>query len=145
MDLVLACARAQRFATDCVAATDDTRPGRPSPFAALVALAELGVHPVTATVNIGDTVVDVEEGLNSGVWSVGLSVYCPQVICVEVVSGNDRDNSGRLRDVAKRHAYRLATRPTEFVALPHHCGHLPEPFPRGQAPRLPGGGSQTFM
>jgi phosphonoacetaldehyde hydrolase len=74
MEVVAARARAQGFVADCVVTADDTPLGRPSPFPALKALAELGVYPVEAAVKIGDTVVDIEEGLNGGMWSVGLAV-----------------------------------------------------------------------
>jgi phosphonoacetaldehyde hydrolase len=74
MDAVVARARAQRFTLDCVISADDTRLGRPSPFPALRALAELEVYPVEAAVKIGDTVVDIEEGLNGGMWSVGVAL-----------------------------------------------------------------------
>ena len=41
---------------------------------ALQALIRLSVSPVEAVVKIGDTVVDIEEGLNGGMWSVGVAV-----------------------------------------------------------------------
>jgi phosphonoacetaldehyde hydrolase len=34
----------------------------------------LGVFPMQAMVKVGDTLVDVEEGLNAGMWTVGLSL-----------------------------------------------------------------------
>ena len=34
---------------------------------------KLGVYPMEACVKIGDTVPDVEEGLNAGMWTVGLA------------------------------------------------------------------------
>jgi phosphonoacetaldehyde hydrolase len=74
MDVVVARAEAQGFAADCVVTTDDAPLGRPSPFLAVRALAELRVYPVEAAVKIGDTVVDIAEGLNGGMWSVGVSV-----------------------------------------------------------------------
>jgi phosphonoacetaldehyde hydrolase len=57
-----------------VISADDVPLGRPSPFPALRALTELGVYPVEAAVKIGDTVVDIEEGLNGGMWSVGVAI-----------------------------------------------------------------------
>jgi phosphonoacetaldehyde hydrolase len=74
MDVVVERAKAQGLVTDCVISADDVPLGRPSPFPALKALAELGVYPVEAAVKIGDTVVDIEEGLNGGMWSVGLAI-----------------------------------------------------------------------
>ncbi len=41
---------------------------------ALQALIKLSISPVEAVVKIGDTAVDVEEGLNGGMWSVGVAV-----------------------------------------------------------------------
>ena len=74
MDVVIERAQAQGFVLDYVVSADDVPLGRPSPFPALKALEELGVYPVEATVKIGDTVVDIEEGLNGGMWSVGLAI-----------------------------------------------------------------------
>ncbi len=34
---------------------------------------ELNVYPSQAVVNVGDTVVDVESGLNAGAWSIGVA------------------------------------------------------------------------
>ena len=35
---------------------------------------QLGVYPMQAMVKVGDTLVDIEEGLNAGMWSVGISL-----------------------------------------------------------------------
>ncbi len=32
----------------------------------------LGVYPLTTIVKVGDTVSDIQEGVNAGVWSVGV-------------------------------------------------------------------------
>jgi phosphonoacetaldehyde hydrolase len=74
MEAVIEGAAAQGLNADCVIAAEETPLGRPSPFQALKALGELGVYPVEAAVKIGDTVVDIEEGLNGGMWSVGLAL-----------------------------------------------------------------------
>ena len=34
----------------------------------------LNVFPMQAMVKVGDTVVDIEEGLNAGMWTVGISL-----------------------------------------------------------------------
>ncbi len=33
---------------------------------------QLGVYPAEAVVKIGDTIPDIEEGLNAGMWTVGV-------------------------------------------------------------------------
>lgn len=71
---VVRLAAEQGYAADSVVASEDTAVGRPSPLPALKALLDLAVWPVEAVVKIGDTVVDIEEGLNAGMWSIGVVV-----------------------------------------------------------------------
>lgn len=74
MAVVAAEAAVQGYRPDCIIAAEDAPLGRPSPFPAFAALARLGVYPVETVVKIGDTVVDIEEGRNGGMWSVGITV-----------------------------------------------------------------------
>lgn len=101
MAVVAAEAEAQGYRPDCVIAAEDAPLGRPSPFPALAALARLGVYPVEAVVKIGDTVVDIEEGLNGGMWSVGITVTGNEVGLTEAEwqALDERSRSER-RDVA---------------------------------------------
>lgn len=46
--------------------------GRPAPWMAVKVAMELGVYPPEAIVKVGDTVTDVQEGLNAGMWSVAV-------------------------------------------------------------------------
>jgi phosphonoacetaldehyde hydrolase len=74
MDVVLRVAKEQGYEPDVTVCAGDTPAGRPGPFMALQALIKLSISPVEAVVKIGDTVVDIEEGLNGGMWSVGVAV-----------------------------------------------------------------------
>jgi 2-aminoethylphosphonate-pyruvate transaminase len=71
MEIVTAEARRQGFAPDAVVTPAGLPAGRPAPWMALEAARLLGVHPVAAVVKIGDTVADVEEGRNAGMWTIG--------------------------------------------------------------------------
>lgn len=73
MDVVCKAAAAQGYEPDVVVAAGETPSGRPGPSMALKCLIEMDVHPVEACVKIGDTVVDVEEGLNAGMWTIALT------------------------------------------------------------------------
>lgn len=53
--------------------TDDVPAGRPSPWMIFRNMEALGVYPPACVVKIGDTVPDIEEGRNAGVWSIGLT------------------------------------------------------------------------
>jgi len=74
MDVVVRVAAEQGYETDVTICAGDTPAGRPGPFMALQALIRLSISPVEAVVKIGDTIVDIEEGLNGGMWSVGVAV-----------------------------------------------------------------------
>ncbi|MFW5637307.1 MAG: phosphonoacetaldehyde hydrolase, partial [Thermodesulfobacteriota bacterium] len=47
--------------------------GRPYPWMCYRNAIQLGVYPMSAMVKIGDTLSDIEEGLNAGMWTVGLT------------------------------------------------------------------------
>lgn len=48
--------------------------GRPGPFMALANVLALGITDVRACVKVDDTVPGITEGLNAGMWTVGLSL-----------------------------------------------------------------------
>ena len=66
-------ARKHGFEPDCVVSASDVPMGRPAPWMALEAAKQLGAYPMSACVKIGDTVPDIGEGLNAGMWSVGVA------------------------------------------------------------------------
>src|SRR5258706_4567 len=47
--------------------------GRPYPYMFLQNAIKLQVYPMEAVVKIGDTLPDIEEGLNAGMWTIGLA------------------------------------------------------------------------
>jgi phosphonoacetaldehyde hydrolase len=103
----------QGYVADCVVAAEDAPIGRPSPFPALQALITLGVYPVEAAVKIGDTIVDVEEGLNGGMWSVAVAVTGNEVgLSAEAWDGLPAPQQSRLRD---RAAARLRAAGAHYV------------------------------
>ncbi len=67
-------ARTQGYAPDvCVAASDVPR-GRPAPDMALKCALDLGVRSVRSCVKVDDTVPGILEGLNAGMWTIGVTV-----------------------------------------------------------------------
>jgi phosphonoacetaldehyde hydrolase len=73
MDIVTAEAKRRGFEPDCVVTADGLPAGRPYPWMAFRAATELQVYPLEAVVKIGDTVPDVLEGLNAGMWAVAVT------------------------------------------------------------------------
>ena len=67
-------AKNQGFEPDCTISASDVPVGRPSPFMAQLAMVKLGIWPVEACVKIDDTRPGIDEGLNAGMWTIGVAV-----------------------------------------------------------------------
>jgi phosphonoacetaldehyde hydrolase len=101
MDVVVHEATRQGYAPDAIVVAEDTPAGRPGPFPAWKALIDMQVAPAAAVVKIGDTVVDVEEGLNGGMWTIGITVTGNEVgLSVADWQALDTAEQDRLRTVA---------------------------------------------
>jgi phosphonoacetaldehyde hydrolase len=73
MAALLADAAAGGFSPETNVCADEVPAGRPAPWLALTAAMDLGVYPMPACVKVGDTLVDIAEGLNAGMWTVGIT------------------------------------------------------------------------
>ena len=67
-------AKRQGYEPDATVCAGDVPAGRPYPYMCLQNVIKLGVSAVQACVKIDDTVPGVEEGLNAGMWTIGLAV-----------------------------------------------------------------------
>jgi phosphonoacetaldehyde hydrolase len=74
LDFLVARAREQGFAPDCAICPQDVPGGgRPAPWMCYLNAIRLEVSPLWSMVKIGDTPSDVEEGLNAGMWTIGVT------------------------------------------------------------------------
>jgi phosphonoacetaldehyde hydrolase len=73
MELLLAEAKKRGYAPDSTVCATDVPAGRPEPWMCLRNAQNLGVYPMEAIIKIGDTLPDIEEGLNAGMWTIGLA------------------------------------------------------------------------
>jgi phosphonoacetaldehyde hydrolase len=64
----------QGYAPDSTVSASEMPAGRPYPFMCLMNAINLQVDCVAACVKVDDTIPGVEEGLNAGMWTVGLAV-----------------------------------------------------------------------
>ena len=64
----------QGYQPDSTVSASEMPAGRPYPFMCLQNAINLGVDCVAACVKVDDTIPGVEEGLNAGMWSIGLAV-----------------------------------------------------------------------
>ena len=74
MEINLRDAKRQGYEPDSTVCASDVPAGRPYPFMCLQNVINLQVSPVESCVKIDDTVPGVEEGLNAGMWTIGLAV-----------------------------------------------------------------------
>ena len=73
MKLLLGEAARRGYEPDSTVCATDVPAGRPEPWMCLENAKNLGIFPMQAIVKIGDTLPDIEEGLNAGMWSIGLA------------------------------------------------------------------------
>ena len=73
MEVLMPVAKEKGYAPDLMVCSSDTPAGRPYPWMCYRNAIELEIYPFEAIVKIGDTISDIEEGLNAGMWTVGLS------------------------------------------------------------------------
>lgn len=74
MKINLEDAKRQGYEPDATVCAADVPAGRPYPHMCLRNVIDLGVSTVQACVKIDDTIPGVEEGLNAGMWTIGLAV-----------------------------------------------------------------------
>jgi phosphonoacetaldehyde hydrolase len=74
MDVVTAEVAKKGYSPDCVVTAGEVGAGRPHPFMLYRNMQNLGLYPPKSVVKVGDTIVDIQEGINAGVWSVGVIV-----------------------------------------------------------------------
>jgi phosphonoacetaldehyde hydrolase len=63
----------QGYRTDRSLAPEDAGGGRPFPWMCYRLAMELKIFPLAACVKIGDTESDIAEGLNAGMWTIGVT------------------------------------------------------------------------
>jgi phosphonoacetaldehyde hydrolase len=74
MEILAPKAKENGYEPDCIVCPDEVPAGRPYPWMSYENAIRLGVYPMQAIVKVGDTLPDIEEGLNAGMWTVGLAL-----------------------------------------------------------------------
>ncbi len=73
MAALVPAARAQGYAPDAVVNSSEVPAGRPAPYMCYLNAVRLAVAPLEAMVKVGDTVADIQEGQNAGLWTVAVT------------------------------------------------------------------------
>ncbi|MCH4072036.1 phosphonoacetaldehyde hydrolase [Pseudoramibacter sp.] len=72
MKRVLPAAEAGGYRPECVVTPDVVGSGRPRPFMIYECMRQLDVYPPAHVLKVGDTIADIQEGRNAGVWTCGV-------------------------------------------------------------------------
>lgn len=73
MDNILPHAIAKGLVIDSVVNSSEVPAGRPAPWMIYRNCEKMDVFPLKQIIKIGDTVADIQEGNNAGVWTIGLT------------------------------------------------------------------------
>ncbi|MEM5786934.1 MAG: phosphonoacetaldehyde hydrolase [Syntrophobacteraceae bacterium] len=73
MEALSGAARERGYAPDAVVCSSDVPGGRPYPWMCFRNAVDMETYPLASIVKIGDTVADIQEGLNAGMWTVGVT------------------------------------------------------------------------
>lgn len=73
LEVLVARATAAGYRPHTALCPDDAGGGRPLPWMCLKIALLFGLSGVAAAVKVGDTLSDIQEGLNAGMWTVGVS------------------------------------------------------------------------
>jgi len=72
MEVVVPCAEKKGYSPDLVVTPDEVPGGRPRPWMIWQNAMTLDLYPLSGVVKVGDTVADIQEGVNAGTWVVGV-------------------------------------------------------------------------
>jgi phosphonoacetaldehyde hydrolase len=104
-NVVLAAAKRQGYSPDFNICADDVPAGRPVPWMIFRCMEACGVYPPAAVLKVGDTTIDIEDGLNAGCWSVGVVDSSNEMGLTETElhALPPRDYNARFEQVARRY------------------------------------------
>jgi phosphonoacetaldehyde hydrolase len=103
MDTLAPLAAGQGFIPDAIVTSDEVPSARPSPLMCYLNAVRLNVYPLSAMIKVGDTPVDIEEGLNAGMWVVAVTLTGNEVGMTEMeLRALPDDDIQRLHEAAAR-------------------------------------------
>lgn len=73
MNVLAPAAEENGYRPDCVVTPDEVGGGRPHPWMIFQNAIRFRIDHLASIVKIGDTISDIEEGLNAGVWTIGVA------------------------------------------------------------------------
>ena len=108
MEKVTARAAAEGYTPDYIVTPDVVGSGRPGPFMVYENMRKSNVYPSSCVVKVGDTTMDILEGVSAGVWTVGILEGSSQVGLSyeeeQVISPSEKENRMKKAEEIYRNA-----------------------------------------
>jgi phosphonoacetaldehyde hydrolase len=73
MNNIIPLATAAGILPDAIVSSSEVSAGRPAPWMIYMNCEIMDVYPLSQMVKIGDTIADIQEGKNAGMWTIGLT------------------------------------------------------------------------
>ena len=137
MDILTAETARQGFTADAVVCPSDVPAGRPFPWMCFLNAIKLQVCPPRRIVKIGDTPADIMEGVNAGMWTIGVTLSGNELgLSLEEAEGLAwEDRVGRVQEAEKTLRAAGAHYATESVASCRDVlARIEERIMRGEQP-----------
>jgi phosphonoacetaldehyde hydrolase len=91
MENVTSVAKEYGFEPDCIINSSDVNEGRPKPWMVFLNAIKLDIYPPSSIVKVGDTIADIEEGRNAGMWTIGVTKSGNEVgLSLEEIQASDK-------------------------------------------------------
>lgn len=125
------------YEPDVSVCATDVPQGRPAPWMCVKNAMEMGIYPFEALVKVGDTLPDIEEGLNAGMWTVGLATSGNEMgLTPEQLDALDPQDRDHRRERARR---RMLQTGAHYVVdtiahVPALLDRIDERLARGERP-----------
>ena len=99
MKVLSPCAKENGYEPDALVTAEEVSGGRPWPWMIFKNMEKLEIYPPRYVVKVGDTAIDIMEGISAGVWSVGVIVGSSEM-------GLTREEYGDLKKEERKKIHR---------------------------------------
>lgn len=137
MDVLAPVAAEKGYAPDSIISSTEVPRGRPYPYMCFHTAIALEIYPMEAMVKIGDSISDVQEGLNAGMWTIGLTKSGNEMGLTldELANTPDDEIAARLMDNEDRFMAAGAHYTAESIAeCPAIIREISERLAQGETP-----------
>lgn len=137
MDALIPVATENGYSPDFVVTADEVPSGRPAPWMAIQNARLMNIYPMEALIKVGDTSADIQEGLNAGMWTIGIAKTGNEMGLskTEIATLSQMELAGRLSTIYRK-LYQVGSHFVidDLSELPQVVDQINEMLSMGQKP-----------